>query len=112
MSAMPLVWKDVVTLARDRLTNAPVEVAAPQATAQVAPPIKAPPATSTMTPNPTAGGRPKSKCEYCAPLQLGMDTHDHKFCYVDPASQAYKPEVRARRIKAARAKGVQLPAYL
>ena len=41
-----------------------------------------------------------------------MDTHDHKWCYVDPASQAFKPDVRARRIKQAKAKGVQLPEYL
>lgn len=41
-----------------------------------------------------------------------MDTHDHKWCYVDPRSQAYKPDVRARRVKQAKGKGVQLPDYL
>jgi hypothetical protein len=41
-----------------------------------------------------------------------MDNHPHAYCYVDPASKAFKPEVRARRIEAAKAKGVALPDYL
>ncbi len=41
-----------------------------------------------------------------------MDGHDHKWCFVDPASVAYKPEVRERRIRAAKRKGITLPDYL
>ncbi len=41
-----------------------------------------------------------------------MDNHDHKWCYVDPKSQAYREDVRVRRIQAAKKKGVQLPDYL
>ena len=41
-----------------------------------------------------------------------MDNHRHDFCYVDKNSKYYKPDVRARRIQAAKRKGVQLPDYL
>ena len=41
-----------------------------------------------------------------------MDNHDHKWCYVNPKSQAYREDVRVRRIQAAKKKGVQLPDYL
>lgn len=41
-----------------------------------------------------------------------MDTHDHCWCYVDPANQAYKPEVRATRVAQVIKKGVSLPDYL
>lgn len=52
------------------------------------------------------------KCDYCGPLGLGMDTHDRKWCYIDPQSAVYKPDVRTRRIQQAVRKGVTLPAYL
>ena len=41
-----------------------------------------------------------------------MDNHLHEYCYVDPASKHFKPEVRVRRIQAAKNRGGSLPAYL
>lgn len=41
-----------------------------------------------------------------------MDNHDRKWCYIDPQSAAYKPDVRIRRIQQAKKKGAPLPAYL
>jgi hypothetical protein len=41
-----------------------------------------------------------------------MHNHDEAWCFVNPASSVFKPEVRARRVKQAEAKGVTVPAYL
>ncbi len=41
-----------------------------------------------------------------------MDNHNHKWCFVDPGSVAYKPDVRLRHIRAAKHKGITLPDYL
>ncbi len=37
-----------------------------------------------------------------------MHRHDPRWCYINPASQAYHPDVRERRIQQARAKGIAL----
>jgi hypothetical protein len=34
------------------------------------------------------------KCELCTKLGMGGDTHSREWCYIDPRSRAYKPEVR------------------
>lgn len=41
-----------------------------------------------------------------------MDNHKREFCYVDKESKYYKPDVRTRRVQAAKRKGIQLPDYL
>lgn len=41
-----------------------------------------------------------------------MDNHDTKWCFINPASQSYKPDVRARRLEQAKKRGVALPDYL
>jgi hypothetical protein len=41
-----------------------------------------------------------------------MNNHDPKWCFVNPASKAYKPDVRARRIEQAKKRGVVLPDHL
>lgn len=41
-----------------------------------------------------------------------MDGHDRRWCYIDPASSVFKPDVRVRRIGQAKARGIQLPDYL
>ena len=38
------------------------------------------------------------KCELCVKLGMGGDTHSREWCYIDPKSKAYKPEVRQRRV--------------
>ena len=119
-----LRWDEVVLWARDQQVDPTEEggamctpattVAAPTAPA-AAPAVQTVPPASAVRPAAGANGggdRPVRKCAYCAPLGIGMDTHDHKWCYVDPKSQAYKPDVRARRIQQAKKRGVQLPAYL
>lgn len=140
-SAGPLTWADVVDLARDvqlRPTRgaagsagtggypvlggasgapaapavAPAAVPAPAAPAPVHVAAPVPRAAAAAAPAKVAAAPAKRKCDYCTPLNIGMDGHDRKWCYVDPNSQAYKADVRARRIKQAKAKGVNLPAYL
>lgn len=114
-------WQDVVKLARDQLTN-PQPPMMPQHTTQSVPDNtrlmqtgmtgiqgNAPPQTTTGG---TGGDKGFAKCDYCKPLGLGMDNHRRDFCYVDKNSKYYKPDVRARRIQAAKKKGVQLPDYL
>ena len=51
------------------------------------------PVYSSKTPREIA---PKEvrKCELCAKLGMGGDTHSREWCYIDPRSKAYKPEVR------------------
>lgn len=38
------------------------------------------------------------KCDLCSQLGLGGDNHSREWCYVDPKSKVYKPEVRQRRV--------------
>ena len=59
------------------------------------------PGAPAITPgNPPA--RPEFKgerCDLCS--RLGVpDTHLRKYCFIDPASEKYRPDVRAKRIKA------------
>ncbi len=42
--------------------------------------------------------KPQRKCGLCAKLGVGGDNHSREWCYVDPKSRAYKPEVRRRRV--------------
>ena len=45
-------------------------------------------------------------------LDAGGDNHSREWCYIDPASKVYKPEVRLRRVAQARARGIKIPAEL
>lgn len=68
--------------------------------------------TSSTAGTQGSGAPPKKRCAYCSPLGLGMDSHDEKWCYINPASPVYKEDVRARKISQAKKKGTQLPDYL
>ena len=57
-------------------------------------------------------GRESKKCDLCTRLGLGGDNHSREWCYVDPKSRAYKPEVRQRRVAQAKARGIQVPQEL
>jgi hypothetical protein len=89
-----LTWTDMVALARDKLTQTPL--VPPTAPTTQAPKTTRP--TTTETTPQTTGGTGGRVCEYCAPLGQGMDNHDAKWCFINPASSQYKPDVRARRI--------------
>ena len=39
----------------------------------------------------------------------GFEMHKREYCFIDPKSKAYKPEVRARRLEQARKKGIEIP---
>ncbi len=41
-----------------------------------------------------------------------MDNHSREWCYIDPRSKVYKPEVRERRLAQAKAKGVKIPQWI
>jgi hypothetical protein len=45
-------------------------------------------------------------------LGAGGDNHSREWCYIDPKSKVYKPEVRQRRVAQARARGLKIPAEL
>jgi hypothetical protein len=85
----------------------PAIPAAPSA-AVVAPATPPPPPPRA----PASGGKSGRKCSYCGPLNSGFDGHDAKWCYVNPNSTVFKPDVRQRRIETAKGKGIVLPDYL
>jgi hypothetical protein len=45
-------------------------------------------------------------------LGAGGDNHSREWCYIDPKSKVYKPEVRQRRVAQARARGLKIPAEI
>jgi hypothetical protein len=51
-------------------------------------------------------------CTYCSPLGTGSENHDAKWCFINPASPQYRPDVRSRRVQQAIRKGMALPEYL
>ena len=57
-------------------------------------------------------GRENRKCDLCTKLGLGGENHSREWCYVDPKSRAYKPEVRQRRVAQAKARGIPVPPEL
>ncbi len=94
-------WGEVLAMARDALlydeVDRDVEVVVAQeapckpAVVATQPPTAAPISVPSAPVAPVAGGssggsRPQKKCAYCAPLGLGMDNHDQKWCYIDPSS--------------------------
>ena len=65
---------------------------------------------SRPQPNHAPTGAPqRAKCEFCVKFGLGLDNHNHNWCYADPKSKHYKKEVHERRIAQAQAKGIKLP---
>lgn len=65
--------------------------------------------SGVSAPKGALGGRPERKCDLCAKLGMGGDTHSREWCYIDPKSRAYKPEVRQRRVAQAQARGLAIP---
>ncbi len=45
-------------------------------------------------------------------LGAGGDNHSREWCYIDPKSKVYKPEVHQRRVAQARARGIKIPPEL
>ena len=48
-------------------------------------------------------------CSYCSRLGIGLDGHSRKYCYIDPASAYYKPEVRQQCLQIYIDKGFKIP---
>jgi hypothetical protein len=69
---------------------------------EVAPIAPVPAATSAARQVPVVRefreNREARKCDLCSQLGLGGDNHSREWCYVDPKSKVYKPEVRQRRV--------------
>jgi hypothetical protein len=44
-------------------------------------------------------------------MRVGLGNHHHRrdFCFIDPHSKAYKPDVRAKRLSDALKKGIKVP---
>ena len=42
-------------------------------------------------------------------MGLGNANHRRDYCFIDPKSRAYKPDVRARRISDAQKRGIKVP---
>ena len=118
-------WDDVVALCRDESTRtsllsdgekrAPIQEApAANPTPQLPAPQAAPatPAAPPATPKPPSrGSTGTKKCELCSRLGVGpSDTHTKDWCYINPDSPAFKPDVRERRLQQARARGITIPA--
>jgi hypothetical protein len=115
-SGTELTWKEVVAMARDARVHGKVASPAPAPptppSGGYTPAAPAAPSLPAAPRLPGVGAAQVRRCKYCTPLGAGMDNHDHKWCFVDPASSSYKPDVRARRIQAAKKKGTKLPDYL
>lgn len=45
----------------------------------------------------------------CSKLGLGGDAHHREWCFIDPKSRVYKPDIRQRKVNRARALGVPIP---
>ena len=60
-------------------------------------------------PSKPARDNPRPKCDLCSRLGIGKDGHKREWCYIDPASWVFKPEVLASRIREAQQKGVVVP---
>jgi hypothetical protein len=41
-----------------------------------------------------------------------MENHEAGWCFINPASVQYRPDVRSRRVQQAIRKGIKLPDYL
>jgi hypothetical protein len=100
-------WDDVVAVCRDMASGC----ALGEAAAEAAVPVK----TTTLYSNRSAtenAAREDRKCDLCSRLGMGGDSHSREWCYIDPRSKAYKPEVRQRRVAQAKARGVPIPPEL
>ena len=65
----------------------------------------APPAVPTGG----GGGPGRVKCTLCTRLGIGRDNHKREWCYIDPASRVFKPDILAQRIAMAQARGITVP---
>lgn len=48
-------------------------------------------------------------CDLCQRLGAGGYYHKREYCFIDPGSKAYKPDVRAKRICEAQKRGIIVP---
>lgn len=80
--------------------------------AAIATSAPAPAAMSAARSAPEGANKGSRKCDLCTKLGLGGDNHSREWCYVDPKSKAYKPEVRQRRVAQAQARGIPVPQEL
>lgn len=53
-----------------------------------------PAAVSAAKSAPDGANRVARKCDLCSKLGLGGENHAREWCYIDPKSKVYKPEVR------------------
>lgn len=53
-----------------------------------------PAAVSTTKSALDGANRVARKCDLCSKLGLGGESHAREWCYIDPKSKVYKPEVR------------------
>lgn len=99
-------WSDVVGIAKDEITGAlltsPDEAgqaaSAPAATPEsVVPPVSAPATTTPPSIPKVTDNRPV--CDLCQRLGAGGHYHKRDYCFIDPGSKAYKPDVRAKRLQ-------------
>lgn len=123
---LPFAWEHVVEIARDTVMGNTLVQASPEpaqaapngtspAPAQAAPNGTAPPArpapVATVPPTrpPTTRPEREPRCTICKPLGAGMDGHRREWCYCDPDNRVFKPEILARRIREAEARGLTVP---
>ena len=48
-------------------------------------------------------------CDLCARLGIGLDKHDRKSCFIDPACPQYKKHTRDKRLQAVLDAGKTIP---
>lgn len=92
-------WEDVVGIARDELTGA--LLLTPEATA-------APKAAPINPPSSKPGAGTGPCCDLCERSGLPSN-HRREYCFIDPGSKAYKPDVRAKRLADAARRGIKVP---
>jgi hypothetical protein len=86
-------------LVKEGEVNHPVTRTPPQSMAQVANKGQAPMGA-------------KTGCDLCAALGVGNASHKREWCFIDPQSRAYKPDVRAKRIRDAQKAGITVPQWI
>ena len=96
---MKFGWEDVVTVCRDMQNGCTLGDEDTKSKSVSSQPPQPPtfynnhlPTTGTG-PTKTGAGEKKG-CGLCKQLGGGGDNHSREWCYIDPKSKAYKPEVR------------------